>query len=397
MQFAFKEAFKGKTNIDQNKNKKPIPFSKERPNVNVFYLTRSSPQEFRVCIKPEDIAETRSKSEQSCLCFTFGQDEGTKVAFGFGNPHPEPRKTEFRHYISEKIKNHNEFWIYCDAKTGLTAVGEGTKVILSCQMDKNKLANLSEVVLSNWEQSIKVTVDTEDKWEICQKILAKNSNKFDINGKAKPYRGLTTVCMLSSNSLLHRIMVEVSRRLNDSSFKGHYKTLPYDSYHMTVCDLISGEKYKEDQEKYQQTEDEYNKSKKQKFKLFKESAIYTTFAMRAIGLDDNAKSIELEPWNDEVADALDRWRSKVSNCIIGKVADPVARSVEQYRQNRKGYYRFHMTIAYEIFSQGKSEESKSAKKRLIEEAKRAIQQLGPIICSNPQLCHFEDMKAYNPL
>ena len=44
------------------------------------------------------------------------------------------------------------------------------------------------------------------------------------------------------------------------------------------------------------------------------SVPWTSFAMRAVGLDAAARTVELEPWDDAVAESLDRWRAAVAAC-----------------------------------------------------------------------------------
>ena len=129
--------------------------------------------------------------------------------------------------------------------------------------------------------------------------------------------------------------------------------------------------------------------------------------MRVVGLDDQARSVELVPWDDSVADALDAWRAAVaaatSNPSLGTARfAPVAREVDAAcgqggRRWESGHYRCHMTVAYLNFPVGESEEAWAAFERIRREAVAAFRQLGPVVVGAPHLCHFASMAAFRPI
>ena len=127
------------------------------------------------------------------------------------------------------------------------------------------------------------------------------------------------------------------------------------------------------------------------------SVPWTTFAMRAVGLDDTARTVELEPWDEQVAAALDSWREQVARCT-GTYKAPLVRSVARWKAEKpRGHYRFHMTIAYVTFPLGRSNETSEALQRIVGCATPMLQSLGPVICRAPHLCHFSSMAAFHPV
>ena len=127
------------------------------------------------------------------------------------------------------------------------------------------------------------------------------------------------------------------------------------------------------------------------------SVPWTVFAMRAVGVSDGGNSMELEPWDEAVAVALEAWRERVSECTPG-TNDDIVRSVAQWKADGKPKsYRFHMTFAYNTRPMDGSNEAKKARRRLVAHGTAMCKSLGPVMCCEPHLCLFKDMAAYYPV
>jgi hypothetical protein len=129
------------------------------------------------------------------------------------------------------------------------------------------------------------------------------------------------------------------------------------------------------------------------------SVPWTVFAMRAVGVSDGGHSMELEPWDETVAVALEAWRERVSACTRGTLR-PIVRSVAAWKAAKKKKektksYRFHMTYAYN--TRRKGNEAEMAKQRLIAYGNHMCKSLGPVMCRAPHLCYFNSMAAYHPV
>ena len=109
---------------------------------------------------------------------------------------------------------------------------------------------------------------------------------------------------------------------------------------------------------------------------------WTSFAMRATGIDDTFRSIRLEPWDATVAASLRAWREAVA----AQVGVPCDHG-----------YRFHMTIAYILFPMGLAAEPADRLKLLKAEADEKLRSLGPVVVRAPHLCHFTSMAAFHPV
>lgn len=264
---------------------------------------------------------------------------------------------------------------------------------------------------------------------LTQKYLAnlqRACNKFDRDGQTIPMHGLTTVCHLRSMQALHMVMKQVRDALAaEPVLASSYGLLPPSSYHMTILGLISGQKF-------EQAVAAHAKSKEADtaasmlprvrtgafdkltppMRLFTtsvahrleragvlQSVPWTSFAMRVVGVNDLVNTVELEPWDDEVASAIECWRQRVVECLKDLTETknaPIVRSVAQWKANKpKGHYRFHMAIAYVLFPVDQSIEALEARQRIFEGAREMMRSLGPVICRAPSLCHFSSMAAFH--
>ena len=396
----------------------------------LLIVSRSCAAEVRVCLA-SDARETRG--DGGVLCFTVGQYQGTMAALGFGNPHVKKLDAGYRHcQLPEPTLA--TFWILCDSDSGWVALGAGDNptpktALLTSRMSgalRLRLGQLTCVTMSNWEAPVSASMCVKSADEARQRAfeLQPARNKFDSDGQTIPIHGLTTVCELPPTSTLHLIMSRLHDALaSEPALAGSYGLLPPSSYHMTTFDIISGSQHEQAVQAHAASANaataaaQLQRVRSATFDALSapmqlyiastalqleragvlSSVPWTTFAMRAVGLDDTARTVELEPWDEQVAAALDSWREQVARCT-GTYKAPLVRSVARWKAEKpRGHYRFHMTIAYVIFPLGRSNETSEALQRIVGCATPMLQSLGPVICRAPHLCHFSSMAAFHPV
>jgi len=407
-----------------------------------LHVKRDKLAEFRVCLLPDDFAgETRSGAKEPVLCFAIGQHTNTIAAMGFGNPHVTAAQHGYRHCELPRNGDVRNFWIVCDRTTGWLALGHGGvpdigKTLLTSRLRaelRPQLAAVTCAVVSNWDESVSVAMSLQAG---CLEALHKPKAKFDLAGDTIGMRGLTLVCDLPTSTRnvmrpLPTIMCQMRHALEtDPALAGNFALLPVDSYHMTVFDLCSGPKFQQLVEAHAADPAasaaarahihrmQFHEGLTDAEKLFvttialrleqagiMQSVPWTTFAMRAVGLDDLARSVELVPWDDSVCVALEAWRKVIAESTIAfgtNQAEPIACEVrpangESGPRWAPGHYRFHMTVAYENFPIGKSKEAWEAVARIRDQAAAAFRDLGPLMVCAPYLCHFASMAAFHPV
>lgn len=405
----------------------------------LLLLSRSDPSaEFRLVLAAHP-QETRGA--QDVLCFAIGQYQNTVAALGLGNPHVKvaargsPRDSSYRHCVNDRGLTATKFWVLCDAESGWVALGIGGSpssgtALLTSRFDaaaRSSLGALSCAMVSNWKAPVTVSVRSlgPDAARQCVVGLQTARKKFDIDGKPIPIRGLTAVCELPPSHVLHLVMSRVRDALAaEPALAASHGLLPPDSYHMTVFDIISGAEFEQAVQAYAAARDpdadaalqrvqtapapwqqmtapmqRYAASMALKCKRggVLQSVPWTTFAMRAVCIDDRGTSIELEPWDETVAAAIDSWRERVAACT-GRHAAPTVRSIATWKELKtRGQYRFHMTVAYVICPLGCSVEADAARKRVVVDANTLLRSLGPVVVSAPHLCHFASMAAFHPV
>ena len=439
-----------------------------------IHVQRDRLAEFRLCMIPETFAgETRSATDVPIFCFTIGQHGNTTCAIGVGNPHSVAAEDGYRHCYLPRNGDVKNLWILCDRATGWLALGHGSKpdiakTLLASRLRaelRPSLAAAKHVVLSNWHETVAVKMSVSPA---SLAALHLPRDKFDLAGECIEIRGLTFVCALPAGGPsiahpLHAIMCQVRAALaTDPALSGNLALLPPDSYHMTVYDLTSAEKFKRAVEAHAADAAASASARAQLSRLrfpdgqltpaeqlytttiamhleqagilqacqaitplpttpprllltrpfararalsHPQSVPWTTFAMRVVGLDDQARSVELVPWDDSVCDAIDSWRAAVAAATASLGTHgfaPVAREVDTAcgqggRRWESGHYRCHMTVAYPNFPVGESEEAWAAFERIRREAAAAFRQLGPVVVGAPHLCHFDSMAAFRPI
>lgn len=397
----------------------------------LLLVTRSCAEEIRICLVPYrgDGQETRKHND--VLCFAIGQNQKKDAALGFGNPHVKTAEAGYRHC---HLSNENEcnFWILCDHETGWVALGTGSQptiqsALLTSRFQgqlQSRLSELTGITATNWERpvSLTVTVTTESV-----DVLHCASSKFDREGQTRLYYGLTTVCQLPSTHPLHLIMSHVREALAaDPVLRLNYGLLPPSSFHMTTFDIVSGPNFEQAVHAFSSSQEAATATTAlarvnsatfdqvpPEARLYTaalagrleqagvlSSVPWTSFAMRAVSITA-ARTIELEPWNEDVAVALERWRSTVaaqSAALGGNGDGPIVRSVQQWKASRpRRGYRFHMTIAYVLVPLSKSVEALEAQQQLMGRIQPMLDNLGPVIVQAPHFCHFSSMSAFHPI
>ena len=92
-----------------------------------------------------------------------------------------------------------------------------------------------------------------------------------------------------------------------------------------------------------------------------------------------------------------RGGERIAACT-GQHAAPTVRSVATWKQLKpRGQYRFHMSIAYVICPLGCSVEATEARQRVVAGTNALLRSLGPVVVSEPHLCHFASMAAFHPV
>ena len=415
------------------------PLSVEQPCL--LLLSRSDANAEIRLVLAQQHQETRGA--QDVLCFAIGQHQNTVAALGLGNPHiktaarGDPKDTSYRHCVKDRGLAATDFWVLCDAESGWVALGSGDSpmpgtVMLTSRFDaaaRPSLGALSCAMVSNWQLPVTVSVRSlgPDAARRCVQGLQTARHKFDIDGNIIPIRGLTAVCELPAAHGLHLVMSRVREALAaEPALAASQGLLPPSSYHMTVLDIISGAEFEQAAQAHSQVRDSDADAALQRVQSARapwqqmpapmqrytasmalklerggvlQSLPWTTFAMRAVGIDHPGHwFIELEPWDETVGAAIDSWRERVAACT-GRHAAPTVRSVTTWKQNNmpRGQYRFHMTIAYGICPTGCSVEATEARQRVVAGANAMLRSLGPVVLSSPQLCHFVSMAAFHPV
>tara|TARA_B110001452_G_scaffold142614_1_gene118619 strand:- start:3 stop:1334 length:1332 start_codon:yes stop_codon:yes gene_type:complete len=420
--YNLRDAHKGSTLINSSG---AAPLSVQQPCL--LLLSRSDPSaEFRLVLANQH-KETRGA--QDVLCFAIGQDQNTVAALGLGNPHIKvaasgnARDTSYRHCVNDRGLTGTEFWILCDAESGWVALGYGDSpspgtALLTSRFDaaaRPSLGALSCAMVSNWQAPVAVSVRSlgPDAARRCVAGLQTARNKFDIDGNTIPIRGLTAVCELPAAHGLHLVMSRVRDALAaEPALAASHGLLPPDSYHMTVFDIISGAEFEREAQADAAARDADADAALQRVQSAPapwqqmtapmqrytasvalkcerggvlQSVPWTSFAMRAVCIDERGTSIEMEPWDETVGAAIDAWRERVAACT-GQHAAPTVRSVATWKQLKpRGQYRFHMTVAYVICPLGCSVEATEARQRVVAGANALLRSLGPVVVSAP---HF---------
>ena len=403
----------------------------------LLIASRSVPAEFRVCLASSNFhdqmtSDNETRGTTDVLCFAIGQRNNRVAALGFGNPHDSQAESGYRHCQLSVAEPLQTFWIFCDAASGWVALGGGARptcesVLLTSRVSialRPRLAELSCFMVTNWEAAVTVRtrLETASVAQQCLIELQPARHKFNIDGQLLPVYGVTAVCALPAESELHAIMRRVSHAFaTEPALAASYGQLPETSYHMTTMDILSGPRF-DGMANVHANSTEAAATATQLYRLqspaFSEqsrarqllaasmalrlesagvlqSVPWLTFAMRAVEIRTSPiVSIELEPWDENVARALEAWRATVAQCT-GAHNAPVARSVSQSWV--RGQYGLHMTIAYTIFPVGDSVEAREARERICSIVTPMIQSLGPIICTAPHLCHFTSMAAFHPV
>ena len=398
----------------------------------LLLVSRSDPHsEFRVVLAARSDQETRG--DENVLCFAFGQFNNTVAALGIGNPHV--RQQHYRHCILPE-PTQSDFWILCDPPSGWVALGSGKvpsprSTLLTSRFsvaERPLLGTLRFALLSNYASpvTIETNLHAPEVARQCVASLQGATSKFDIDGNTIPIYGLTAVCALPPSNALFLIMSRIRDAIAaEPALACSYGLLPPSSFHMTIFDIISGSNFEHAVNTHasftaagngvgnaalarvRSSEfDPLPDATKQYISEIAhrlerggilQSVPWTTFAMRAVGVDHHVHTIQLEPWDDAVGAALDCWRERVAELTCRQNA-PTVRSIEQFRAGRaRGCYGFHMTIAYIIFPGGGCVEAEEARERLRTTSNEAIRSLGPIIVSAPHFCHFESMAAFHPV
>jgi hypothetical protein len=154
-----------------------------------------------------------------------------------------------------------------------------------------------------------------------------------------------------------------------------YALLPPSSYHMTTLDIISHQKYHQAVAAHATSDLTAISLLRMKsnalHELTQDMQLYVASVANRLELAGvlssvpwtsfEAKSVELEPWDKEIAAALENWRVRAAQCIAdfgGHQNAPIVCSVEQWKanQSRGHYYRFYMSVAYVNFLLGCSQE-----------------------------------------
>ena len=436
--YNLRDAHKGSTLINSSG---VAPLSVQQPCL--LLLSRSDPSaEFRLVLANQH-KETRGA--QDVLCFAIGQDQNTVAALGLGNPHIKvaasgnARDTSYRHCVNDRGLTGTEFWILCDAESGWVALGYGDSpspgtALLTSRFDaaaRPSLGALSCAMVSNWQAPVAVSVRSlgPDAARRCVAGLQTARNKFDIDGNTIPIRGLTAVCELPAAHGLHLVMSRVRDALAaEPALAASHGLLPPDSYHMTVFDIISGAEFEREAQADAAARDADADAALQRVQSAPapwqqmtapmqrytasvalkcerggvlQSVPWTSFAMRAVCIDERGTSIEMEPWDETVGAAIDAWRERVAACT-GQHAAPTVRSVATWKQLKlRGQYRFHMTVAYVICPLGCSVEATEARQRVVAGANALLRSTpccarsAPSSC--PRRCHFASMAAFHPV
>lgn len=395
-------------------------------------LRRSNHNEVRVCLGKENtpVREMRGTDSFGSICFVLGQKGGNVAAIGFGNPHVTLPETGFRSCKLPKWKSEPWFWIICDPDTGWIALGNGhvpssKNTLLASQMIDSCFYEFNTYTVTNWKKEVSVETNRVTVSRNCVDMLFEAQTKFCPDGTVARHCGLTCVCALPPSEPLHIIMCWMRDSLAaDPVLAPHYSLLPDSSYHMTVLGIIVHKKFEKAADELEVcpelSREALSRVRSVELNQLNESMrVYTAitalrlesvgvlpsipltvFAMRAVCFSDGATTVELEPWDETVAVALETWRRKVSEATTNSVPAPFVRSVDKWKKtknNKPKHYCFHMSIGYRIFPVGISDEANNAKQTLVEKGTEMCKSLGPIMCRAPNLCHFTSMAAFHPV
>jgi hypothetical protein len=418
----------------------PLPSSPRR----FIVLERSNNSEIRVCLSiyPQG-TETRKQPVENVLCFTIGQKDMRTCSLGFGNPGSKREEDGYRHCVLDEIPTQASFWLLVDATSGWIVLGHGAEpspdpssVLLSSKVHGDRAARLQDLkhfAVTNWEEPVNVCVRFDSRPDEVQAKLAGLQlarSTFDAENRAVECVGLTAVAPLPPDQALHAVMGCIRELIaQEPALTDLVALLPPSSFHMTCLEVISQEKLVAAARAHAASTEQQDALPRVVSEQFgalppaqqqlaaslavqlqgaglMQSAQWTTFTMRAVSLDANGRSVELEPWDEQTATQLEVWRNKFAECChaldLQEVeAKPIVRSVQQWNlmkgEKKRGKYRFHLTIGYVNWPLGRSREVEDAKQRVKAKGTAMLRSLGPVILRAPEFCHFNSMCAFPPI
>ncbi|KAL6904474.1 RNA ligase/cyclic nucleotide phosphodiesterase [Trichoderma evansii] len=207
--------------------------------------------------------------------------------------------------------------------------------------------------------------------------------KFDLSGQVLPFAGNTIISHLPLDSALHRALLTIHEKLNNSKFTKFHTLLPPSSWHMTVFEGVCDQRRKPDVWPKDLPLDaplvtchDLFKHKLSKFDL--DVPVPLRLAITGLIMSRSGIRLDLAPIDDEEEKSLRGLRDRLSNLL-------------QIRARGHEIYVFHLALAYKVALMGREDEKDLL--NLFQELYVTIPhdfELGA-----PEFCHFDDMFAFH--
>ncbi len=205
--------------------------------------------------------------------------------------------------------------------------------------------------------------------------IKKTLEKFYENKEYKYFPGNTIIHFLDNKDQI-KIICELKKEMEKNSLFEKFVFLPENSYHMTVCDIVTYKNLKDDNKyKFDSSSNLYNMDKQ--IASFLKDTIYD-LNIKMVPKKIKAKKIVLEPKTDLDAKKLSEFRSFVASKIGIQLPNN---------------YTFHISLAYQL-KELNEKETEEMDKFLEILNNKYLHLLNEINVNKAYFVLFNDMYAY---
>lgn len=214
-------------------------------------------------------------------------------------------------------------------------------------------------------------------------IPAGTAEKFDRDGRVKPFPGNTFVSALDQAAAPSRALAEIAARLKAASVGARLTYLPRSSYHMTVFEGVC---------MHHRDAPRWPKHLRADASLDEASAYFERRIAGLAGIDGPIamRATGLLSWTAGLVVALEPARPDVG-IALRALRDRLAEATGLRKPGHEGYV-FHITLAYWL-----SRPDDDAWRTEADEIGEAIRRtVGSFELPAPDFCDFADMHAFVP-
>jgi len=209
----------------------------------------------------------------------------------------------------------------------------------------------------------------------------KSHNKFNLDKSYKYFPGLTIIKLFNDEDLI-KLIISLKRDMEQSGYFNKFVFLPEDSYHMTVCDLITFNDLKTNKNFKRfplKNETNIDLIDQYVYKLLKSDEFVLNVKMKLVKI--TSRKIHLQPKTKEDNLKLKLFRKKICEKLKIKLSDS---------------YIFHISLTYRLFDLTVDEKEK-LNSFLDTLNSKYINKFSDIDIDIANLAIFNDMSEYRKL